>query len=164
MQRDVIDEATFVRLSSELTDVNRLSGDRQVVTGTHPILGFVVLIMDAHETVSMSETGVAGLPARSEPRDAPSDRPLPMSDAARIDRRAVSRKKAFRIAFAGGTDVPEPCFCLIRDMSPAGAMIEVGEAETLPACFELQLNGNRRSFRAEVRWRQHTMIGLSFAA
>ena len=45
-------------------------------------------------------------------------------------------------------------------MSSAGAMIEVTQADSVPATFVLHMHGRRKSLKAEVCWRETDKVGV----
>ena len=81
------------------------------------------------------------------------------------DRRRSHRKKAFLAAYLVLEDRPAPVFCLVRDVSPQGARLELIEGGTsLPEAFVLSIGGRDRLYHAEVTWRQPNEVGVRFLA
>ena len=54
--------------------------------------------------------------------------------------------------------------CLIHDFSSAGARLELSAFTKLPETVELYFPLKQATFRAQVRWRTETEVGLSFEA
>ena len=50
--------------------------------------------------------------------------------------------------------------CMVRNISPAGGLLFVGNAYTLPEEFDLQMEGYSR--RCLARWRRLDRIGVKF--
>ena len=82
------------------------------------------------------------------------------TDAAdrRNGRRARTLKGA-RIIFNAGYSAFE---CTIRNLSPTGAMLKVGESIGVPNHFELEMEPGQPRKKCTVRWRDGAMIGVSF--
>ncbi|MCZ8042490.1 MAG: PilZ domain-containing protein [Beijerinckiaceae bacterium] len=54
--------------------------------------------------------------------------------------------------------------CVVRNISDGGALIVVPDTVLLPADFELEIAQRQCCYRAHVRWRTGTRIGVSFEA
>ena len=52
--------------------------------------------------------------------------------------------------------------CVVRNISEGGALIVVPDTVLLPADFELEIAQRQCCYRAHVRWRTGTRIGVSF--
>ncbi|MBV9591548.1 MAG: PilZ domain-containing protein [Hyphomicrobiales bacterium] len=53
--------------------------------------------------------------------------------------------------------------CLIRDLSPTGARLELaGGTELLPLQFELEIPKQNALHKCELRWRSEKAVGVSF--
>ncbi|WP_291827486.1 PilZ domain-containing protein [Bosea sp. (in: a-proteobacteria)] len=52
--------------------------------------------------------------------------------------------------------------CVVRNISDGGALIVVPDTVLLPAEFELEIAQRQCCYRAHVRWRTGTHIGVSF--
>jgi hypothetical protein len=77
-----------------------------------------------------------------------------------IERRTTSRArqlKAGSIVFNGAKSVFS---CTVRNISQAGACLMVTSPLTVPAAFELRVDGERRS--CAVAWRQPDRIGVKY--
>lgn len=78
------------------------------------------------------------------------------------DHRNAERTKSFvggQIVF---NDRHSTLFCIVRNLSKAGAKIEVGGALQVPAAFDLRLNGKDTEFKARVVWRNEHSLGVKF--
>jgi hypothetical protein len=87
----------------------------------------------------------------------------PATEAAMQDRRKVQRGrtlKAGSISFnrAGGID------CRVRNMSPAGACLEVSSQVGIPNHFVLVIGYDRFKQECHVVWRSDTRLGVEFRA
>jgi hypothetical protein len=54
--------------------------------------------------------------------------------------------------------------CVIRQMSPAGAQLQIDPAWILPRSFWLRIVGDFRLYQSTVKWRQDLLIGVEFEA
>ena len=82
-----------------------------------------------------------------------------MTFGRQIDRRHFGRRK---ISSAGQIELPlRPLLdCRVLDISPAGAMLEVGAKEWLPSRFRL-ITENAR-YECVVKHRDGAIVGVSF--
>ena len=80
-----------------------------------------------------------------------------------IERRAVARHKTFikgRIYFNNRLSSVD---CIVRDVTDAGARLEASQSVALPDAFELYLPTKDEHFRAQVRWRRGSHLGVSWS-
>lgn len=78
------------------------------------------------------------------------------------ERRQKVRKRTFlkgRILFNKGASSMD---CLIRDLSEAGARLELSETSTLPDVFDLFIPQKDATLRTSLRWRRDEMVGVAF--
>ncbi len=78
------------------------------------------------------------------------------------DKRSSPRLRSFlkgRVLFNGGQTSLE---CLIRDISSAGARVELSASITLPDRFDLYLPHRDTTCKVHVQWRRGSQIGLAF--
>ncbi len=78
-------------------------------------------------------------------------------------RRSV-RMKTFlkgRIVFNSGASTMD---CLIRDLSGAGARLELSQTSALPEVFDLVVPNKDATYRATLKWRRETGVGVTFDA
>ena len=68
------------------------------------------------------------------------------------EQRRTSRKNSFRAAYVGLDGTPKWQFCLVRDLSPTGAKLDVVGCAGLPQTFDLHISGRDRVYRAEIVW------------
>ncbi len=52
--------------------------------------------------------------------------------------------------------------CTIKNISASGAKIEISEALTIPAQFDLEVPQKSRTYRARMIWRDAGTIGVEF--
>jgi hypothetical protein len=52
--------------------------------------------------------------------------------------------------------------CLIRDMSPTGARLELSASITLPDRFDLYLPHREATCKAYIQWRRGSQLGVAF--
>jgi hypothetical protein len=52
--------------------------------------------------------------------------------------------------------------CTIRNISATGAKIEVSEAASIPARFELEIPQRGRVYQAQILWRDKEAMGVEF--
>jgi hypothetical protein len=77
-----------------------------------------------------------------------------------MERRAVPRKPVFMsgaIQFAGGA-----INCLVRDMTIAGAALDVTDPHSVPERFNLFFRADGTHIPCHVVWRQEERIGVAF--
>lgn len=82
-------------------------------------------------------------------------------EAEPVERRKVSRRrtlKAGSIVFnrAGGID------CRVRNLSPAGALLEVASQVGIPEEFVLVIESDHARHACRVIWRTATRLGVAF--
>ena len=78
------------------------------------------------------------------------------------DRRKAPRKLAFLTAYADA-DPGDAAFCIVCNLSAAGARLKAPADVDLPDGFDLRVNGRKRIRRALVRWRSSDAVGVAFA-
>ena len=77
-----------------------------------------------------------------------------------MERRAVPRKPVLMsgaIQFAGGA-----INCLVRDMTIAGAALDVTDPRDIPERFNLVFKADGTHIPCHVVWRQEERIGVAF--
>jgi hypothetical protein len=78
-----------------------------------------------------------------------------------IERRKAQRHRTLKVGsiiFNNGGGVS----CMIRNMSPAGACIEVTNPVEIPDAFTLFVESDNLLRRCHVGWRKQKRIGLTF--
>jgi hypothetical protein len=78
------------------------------------------------------------------------------------EKRQETRKRTFlkgRILFNKGASSMD---CLVRDLSEAGARLELSETTTLPEVFDLFIPQKDATIRSTLRWRRDGAIGVAF--
>lgn len=64
-----------------------------------------------------------------------------------------------RIVFNGRASTVD---CLVRNLSPDGARITLGDVAVIPGDFEIDIHGRAETKRARVVWRNGTQAGIEF--
>jgi hypothetical protein len=59
-------------------------------------------------------------------------------------------------------DGMQSCACAIKDLSEEGASIKAVDGSDVPNIVYLLVDSSQTVFDCEVRWRNHTLIGLRF--
>jgi hypothetical protein len=77
-----------------------------------------------------------------------------------IERRFVPRHRTSKVGKIILHQRRPDTVCMVRDISPAGGLLFVGNAYSLPEEFDLQMDGYRR--RCIARWRRLDRIGVQF--
>ena len=78
------------------------------------------------------------------------------------DRRAALRRRTLKgaaLSFNKGFGAME---CVVRNESRNGALLVFGDTLTVPAVFDLAVNGTAGPRAARVRWRSRTTVGVEF--
>jgi PilZ domain len=78
------------------------------------------------------------------------------------DKRSNPRQRSFlkgRVLFNGGQNSLE---CLIRDISPSGARVELSASVTLPDRFDLFLPHRDETCKVHIQWRRGNQLGVAF--
>jgi hypothetical protein len=77
-----------------------------------------------------------------------------------IERRFVPRHRTSKVGKIILRQRRPDTVCMVRDISPAGGLLFVGNAYGLPEEFDLQMDGYNR--RCIARWRRLDRIGVQF--
>jgi PilZ domain len=78
------------------------------------------------------------------------------------DLRAATRRRSLlgaRIEFNNRSSTLD---CLVRDLSATGARLALAGRTDLPEEFDLWIKDRNARFRAQVRWRRLTLVGVEF--
>jgi PilZ domain len=78
-----------------------------------------------------------------------------------VERRAHARHRVFkggRLAFSSGGSVE----CTVRNISPAGARVDVTSPMALPEHFTLLIDTDHFKRRCHPVWTNDTRVGLAF--
>ena len=78
------------------------------------------------------------------------------------DRRQGVRDKVFLGAVAEINERASTMDCVVRNISPGGACVEIDEAARLPEDLSLTIPGKGRSFLAHMIWRHANRVGFAF--
>lgn len=81
-----------------------------------------------------------------------------------IERRRAVRTKVFLAAqIRTARRPPLVIDCVVRDVSPLGARLELRDTSTLPNIFELTFDAGRTLRACHVVWRTPTDVGVEFS-
>jgi hypothetical protein len=78
------------------------------------------------------------------------------------DRRRTPRVKTFLRGFVTYDDQAVAADCLVRDISDAGAKLELSENVVIPYLIDLYIPKKDETLRANVLWRYGDLIGVGF--
>jgi len=76
------------------------------------------------------------------------------------EKRETPRKRVLKTAYVILSEKAPKIACAVRNISEAGAMLQVSTTYGIPERFHLQIDGTRRGCR--VVWRTETKIGIAF--
>jgi hypothetical protein len=79
-----------------------------------------------------------------------------------FERRLVPRHRASQVGKIIFHRRRPDTVCVVRDISPAGGLLFVGNAYGLPEEFDLHMDGHSR--RCIARWRRLDRIGVQFTS
>lgn len=82
-----------------------------------------------------------------------------------LDRRCLKRHHSLVTAYLLFSGHP-PVACLLRDVSPQGAKVDLGDTDpvALPRHLLLFLPGGGKLMAADVRWQGEDVVGLQFVS
>jgi hypothetical protein len=78
--------------------------------------------------------------------------------------RRVERVKSFLRAQIIFNQRMSTIECVVKNFSPQGAKIALGDSLSVPSEFELYIPQKGRSYRARLAWRDATAIGVEFVS
>jgi hypothetical protein len=76
------------------------------------------------------------------------------------ERRAIPRKRVLKTAHIILSEKAPKVECAVRNISEAGAMLQVSTTYGIPEKFHVQIDGTRRA--CHVVWRTETKMGIAF--
>ena len=79
-----------------------------------------------------------------------------------MERRSIARARTYLGARVAFNDRYSTMDCLVRNMSPAGAKLEVSGGVTLPDEVDLTITKRAETLRARILWRRGDEAGLAF--
>lgn len=88
--------------------------------------------------------------------------PESISSESGSERRSNARGRRLyggKIVFNNGSSSLD---CLVRDLSPKGARLEVASPIGIPESFDLQINRNGARYPSKVAWSSGNQIGVMF--
>jgi uncharacterized phosphosugar-binding protein len=77
-----------------------------------------------------------------------------------LDKRSVSRKRVLKTAQIILSDKAPKLDCSVRNISTAGACLQVSTTYGIPVSFDVIIEGARRPCRSV--WRTDTKLGVTF--
>jgi len=80
----------------------------------------------------------------------------------KAERRSSSRQRRLlggKIVFNNNASTID---CIIRDLSSQGARLSVASPVGIPEWFDLRVDRNGACYPAQVAWRSHDQIGVTF--
>lgn len=78
------------------------------------------------------------------------------------EKRSAPRLRSFLKGKAIFNNRQSTLDCLVRDISPAGARLEVSNAVLLPDTFDLYVPQKETTFRVRISWRAEGELGVEF--
>jgi PilZ domain len=85
---------------------------------------------------------------------------MAMSVAMLVERRAATRHRSYKSGKLVFNDNKSVLDCIIRNLSQAGALLEIPAVATVPEEFDLHADGGVR--RCKVLWRRPNRMGIKF--
>jgi hypothetical protein len=79
-------------------------------------------------------------------------------------RRHRSRVQTDTVAKLMAAERSPPVLCIIREVSPAGAKLELFKSEVIPTGFWLKLDGGTSMYYCSVKWMEGLSIGIEVGA
>jgi len=76
------------------------------------------------------------------------------------DKRSISRKRVLKTAQIILSDKAPKLDCSVRNISPAGACLQLSTTYGIPVSFDAIIEGARRPCRSV--WRTDTILGVAF--
>ena len=79
-----------------------------------------------------------------------------------VEARRAERIRSFlraRIVYNNHSSTIE---CMVKNISPFGAKIQLGNSTSIPNSFDLEIPQKGRTYRARLAWRTETAIGVEF--
>ena len=78
------------------------------------------------------------------------------------EQRQVHRNKTYLGALIGFNKQGLPIECVVRNLSPRGAMVQLDHASAIPNAVYLNIPVKGKSYAAQIVWRQLGRAGLVF--
>lgn len=87
---------------------------------------------------------------------------MPLIEIDENDARQQARAATLKGASIRTGDGKPEVRCLIRNISPEGAELDVAEGTRVPQHFTLHVPHESMTYRAQVRWREDGRLGVQF--
>ena len=78
------------------------------------------------------------------------------------EQRRAHRSKTYLGALIGFSKQGLPLECVVRNLSPRGAMVQLDRASAIPKTVYLNIPGKCKFYAAQIVWRQLGRAGLVF--
>lgn len=85
------------------------------------------------------------------------------NDSQYHEQRRSPRHGAFLGASLSHPRNPEPVHCIVRNISPDGALLESPLAKYLPLSFWLRIEGDTELHLCVIAWRSQRQVGVEFS-
>jgi PilZ domain-containing protein len=85
------------------------------------------------------------------------------NDSRPHEQRRSPRRATFLGASLSHPRTPEPLHCVVRNISPYGALLESPLAKSLPLSFWLRLEGETEPHLCIIVWRSERQVGVEFS-
>jgi len=85
------------------------------------------------------------------------------NDSEFAEQRRFPRRATFLGASLSHPRIPEPVHCIVRNISPDGALLESPLAKFLPLSFWFRLEGDPEPHLCIIAWRSERQIGVEFS-
>ena len=80
-----------------------------------------------------------------------------------VEQRRSPRRAAFMEAWISHPRNTEHLRCVVRNISPDGALLELSPVKDLPVSFWLRLEGDTELRLCTVAWRSERQVGVEFS-
>ena len=85
------------------------------------------------------------------------------NDSQSVEQRRSPRRAAFMGASISHPRIAEPIHCIVRNISPDGALLESPLVKDLPLSFWLRLEGDPTLRLCIIAWRSERQVGVEFS-
>ena len=85
------------------------------------------------------------------------------NDSQFVEQRRTPRRTSFMGASISHPRIPESLRCIVRNISPDGALLESPLVKELPLSFWLRLEGDPMLRLCIVTWRSECQVGVEFS-
>jgi hypothetical protein len=78
------------------------------------------------------------------------------------EQRQAHRNRTYLGALIGFDQQDLPIECVVRNLSPRGAMVQLDPVSAIPKNLYIKIPTNGKSYAAQMVWQQHERAGLMF--